>query len=471
MSRPNTRSDSDSSRWYGDPFRLAMASVLFLTVSRLHQYIPALGRVSPVLLLTAAAMAYLVLRPKAADFGAVVRYWPPKVILAFLAFACVAVPFSLSIGASASGVLRGIVRFVVLALLLVVGLRTIRDLRLFVGSYVAACGALVVIALFVARLTGGVGGGKTMLVGLESYDTNDLAVALLMGMPLVMLVTHATRSVWRKGAGLLLLAGMGVALARTGSRGGFLGLIVSGLALLLLLRSVPLFKRVGAVAVLGLALAVSAPAGFWQQMESLTEPTEDYNWDSYYGRRQLATRGLGYMLENPVFGVGVGNFARADATLSEQARLFEGQPQKAIAMGYTPEYRPAHNSFVTIGAELGIPGLVLWSSLLFGGIVGLRRLRRRLPERWLYGDEDERFLYFSTLYLPVAIIGFAVTAFFLNFTYMVHIYILAAFVTGVYAAAERKRRAEAPAPPVPYRPFEATRPPQRVRRGSPYRPG
>ena len=59
---------------------------------------------------------------------------------------------------------------------------------------------------------------------------------------------------------------------------------------------------------------------------------------------------------------------------------------------------------------VGIPGLVLWCSLVFGGMVSCVRLRRRLPRAWLKGDAEERFLYQATLYLQLAFIGFAVCA-------------------------------------------------------------
>jgi ABC-type multidrug transport system permease subunit len=87
---------------------------------------------------------------------------------------------------------------------------------------------------------------------------------------------------------------------------------------------------------------------------------------------------------------------------------------------------------------MGVPGLLLFSTLIFGGIISMRRLRRRLPPSWADGDAEQRFLYQATVYLPVSFVGFAVSSFFVSFAYSDPIYYLAAMVVGVYVSVERK---------------------------------
>src|SRR5205814_5657213 len=148
-------------------------------------------------------------------------------------------------------------------------------------------------------------------------------------------------------------------------------------------------------------------------------PTKDYNWDSSEGRVEIWRRGVGYMLDHPVFGIGINNFERAEGTISDKVRRsFAGDPIRWTA---------PHNSFVQVAAELGIPGLILWSSLIIGGLVGMVRMRRRLPRAWLQGDAEGRFLYLATVHLPLALVGFAIPAFFLSFAYSDIVSILAAF--------------------------------------------
>ena len=50
--------------------------------------------------------------------------------------------------------------------------------------------------------------------------------------------------------------------------------------MLFALRQVPVMKRVGFVLAVGVVLAIAAPPGYWEQMQTLTSPTEDYNWES-----------------------------------------------------------------------------------------------------------------------------------------------------------------------------------------------
>lgn len=96
---------------------------------------------------------------------------------------------------------------------------------------------------------------------------------------------------------------------------------------------------------------------------------------------------------------------------------------------------------------MGIPGFVLFGSLIVGGIVALRRMRRRLPPSWQIGDPEERFLYNATVYLPISLIAFAATGFFITQTYHDTPYILAAFVAGVYASVDAKLRRDGSAVP------------------------
>ena len=78
---------------------------------------------------------------------------------------------------------------------------------------------------------------------------------------------------------------------------------------------------------------------------------------------------------------------------------------------------------------------MVWASLVMGAIVAPLRLRRRLPRSWLRGSAAERFIYGATSFFPLAMIGFAVTSFFVSFAWMDPVYLMAALLTGLYVAA------------------------------------
>lgn len=267
------------------------------------------------------------------------------------------------------------------------------------------------------------------LSNLYTYDANDLGLVLLVAVPFALWLFG---TMGRRGKILiaLLLLGLGGAIALSGSRGAFLGGVALGLALLWFVRSVPLSKRMLTAVVLAGGLLVMAPPGYWDQMRTVLEPTEDYNWSSPTGRRQVALRGLGYMMDYPLVGIGAGNFGRAEGMISDRAVT------QMADQGL--RWTPAHNSYIQAGAELGVPGLLLWSSLVFGGMLGMIRLRRKLPTYWSRGDSEQQFLYASTMYMPAAYVAFAVPAFFLSFAYMDPIYLLSALYCGVHAAVHRR---------------------------------
>jgi len=187
-----------------------------------------------------------------------------------------------------------------------------------------------------------------------------------------------------------------------------------------------------------LVLLVAAPHGYWRQMKTILSPTEDYNWTQRDGRKQIAKRGIQYMLTYPLAGVGINNFSRAEGTISDKAKNWvEGEGGIRWAA--------PHNSHIEAGAELGLPGMAIWLAMLIGGIVAPRRLRRRLPTSWRHGAPDERFIYAATVYLPIAMLGFAVSCSFVSFSYLDPIYVLLAFISGLYVCADvmLKRPAQA----------------------------
>jgi O-antigen ligase len=202
-----------------------------------------------------------------------------------------------------------------------------------------------------------------------------------------------------------------------------------GVGILLLADSVSLLRKVVVLIGAAAVLLVAAPQGYWKQMQSITSPTEDYNWTAKDGRKQVAKRGLHYMLDYPVAGIGISNFPRAEGTISDKAREWT-QSEAGI------RWSAAHNSHIEAGAELGIPGLLLWISMLVGGVVGPLRLRRRLPKAWRHGAQDQRFLYAATSYLPISMLGFVVSSTFVSFAYLDPVYVLLAFVSGLYVCTD-----------------------------------
>lgn len=418
-----------------DILRLLLFALLLMTIGRVHQHFSFLEPLRPALLTTLIALGVVVWKPRLVTLSILRHSWPPRVVMALVAVACIGAPFGLSLGASAKFILSEYSKVLLFWLLLVLAIRSVRDLSLLIWGYIAGAGFLCWLSIFVYG-TSSTGSRAMRLSGdLYMYDPNDICVILIIALPLTLLVVQTARRL-RRWLALAIVLASGATIALSGSRGGFLGLGVVVLALLGFANHIAFWKRVGFAVSLAAALVLAAPQGYWEQMKTMLELRSDYNWDSEDGRIEIWKRGMGYMLQYPLTGVGIDNFGRAEGTISSKARYH--------VPGTGLKFSAPHNSAVQIAAELGIPGLVIWFSLTVGNIIGIARLRRRIPARWARGTPEERFLYATTLYLPISFFGFVVTSSFVSFAYLDPIYIMVAFASGLYVLADRRLAREQP---------------------------
>jgi O-antigen ligase len=406
-----------------DPLRLLLFALTVLTVSRIHQHYPQLMRVRPALLLVIASTAYAYLNPRFLTRANVLKLWPMRLIAVLGVLACCSAVFGISLGRAANFILDAYSKTLVYAFLLAVSIRHVRDLFTFVWAYVVGCGILAFFSLFVFGISRSTSSDFARLANLYTYDANDLGVVMMVGLPLTLLLLVAARGKARFLL-LLILLGISATIARSGSRGGFLGFVIVAVAGLLLVNSVSGIRRSAILGATVVALMLGAPPGYWKQMGTVFDPKDDYNYSSVDGRKALAQRGLFYVSQYPVFGLGVNNFARAECTISPKLEF--------LSRTGPIHCRAPHNSYVQAGAELGVPGFAVWLLLVLGVIVAPLRLRRRLPRSWRRGTDSERFLYGATSFFPLAMIGFAVTSFFVSFAWMEPLYIMAAFTAGLY---------------------------------------
>ena len=428
-----------------DPLRISLFLLTIITISRVHQHWKFIGKLRPALVLAFLTAVYAYLNPRLIERRGPFYTWPAKVTVALGVLACLSAAFGISLGGSAMFIITEYSKTLVFAFLLFAAIRNATDLYTLAWAYVVSAAILVWMALFWFGLSHASNSAVDRLSNLYTWDANDIGVVLIVGLALSLLIFQTTSGKGKVAAGLII-AGIGATIARSGSRGTFVGLMVFGIALLFMLKQVPVVNRAIFLGVIVLGLVIEAPPGYWEQMKTIAAPKEDYNWTAKDGRKEVAKRGLGYMMEYPVFGLGINNFWRAECFDSDKAQ------NHVIGTGI--RCTPPHNSYIQSGAEMGIPGLILFCSLVFGGIASCARLRRRLPRSWLKGDPEQRFLYLSTMYLQLGFIGFAVCAFFLTFAWLDIIYMLAAYLGGLYIAiGEKASRSGAPAaqPAVPRR--------------------
>jgi O-antigen ligase len=169
----------------------------------------------------------------------------------------------------------------------------------------------------------------------------------------------------------------------------------------------------------GSVVLATASDHYWQQMGTITSE-EDYNHTSETGRLPIWSRGIGYMMANPFFGVGPNNFPTAEGTLSPLAE----RQQYGIGV----RWNAAHNSFIQIGAEVGLPGLALFVAVIASAFGALRRSGPIEAALALRGERRPPL----TPALTASLLGFVVGAFFLSLAYSEMLYTLLALAVGLH---------------------------------------
>ncbi len=407
-----------------DAVRICLFALMLINISAIQMYMGPVRALRPGMTFLALAVVLVFLQPTLVAWTNIAAAYPSKWIVVFFGLACGSVLFGLSPGGSGRYILDVYGRNLIFFFLIVVAIRNVHDLALLIWSFVASVGVLVVLAQTVLTLEVTREGLGRLEGGQGHFDANDLGMILVMALPLALLFFYNGKPLTRM-LSLAVMIGIPVTIALTGSRGAMVGLVVVGIAILVTLRRISVVKRAATLAAVVAGLFFGAPDGYWKQMNTLTNLKEDYNYSVEYGRKGIAMRGIGYMLGRPLFGVGVANFPRAEGTISPIAN-------SRLSAGLSVEWIAPHNTYVQVGAEMGIPALAIWLSLLLGGTVGLWRLSKRLPASWASESAERKFLSDACLFLPISFLGFAVTSAFLSHAYTIVAYTIFAYLGGLH---------------------------------------
>ena len=196
-------------------------------------------------------------------------------------------------------------------------------------------------------------------------DPNDLAHVLVAALPLVVPLVAGRRkslSVLALVACAVLVAGA----AATFSRGG--GLALGAAVLWLVARRVlslrVLAAAVGVLALLALGGAVVARDELAKALQEKSFIAST-NVDTRELRWQAAAR---ILTDNPLLGVGPGGFRAEYPGASHNAEIDEQSPV-------------AHNMYLEVAAELGLPGFLFFVALIGAAVVASERALRAGADR------------------------------------------------------------------------------------------
>jgi O-antigen ligase len=392
-----------------------VVAYLLTAVGRVHQLFPVLELVRPAMLTGALAIVLYLRDPRPERRAGHLAAPTTKYLLALLFWMVLSIPGSLSPGTSVEMVFGNFVKTVAMYLVAAGALRGIRDVERLAATYLVA--AVAYATVVVARFD--LGAGPDWRLGhLYYYDANDLATFLVTAVPFGLYFLDRGRRTLVRVLTAIGLAVLTVAFVRTGSRGGFIALAAVAGYIVVRYSAIPLRRRVGATLLVAVVVVGTASEQYWEQMGTITSDV-DYNRTDERGRMQIWSRGIDYMLQNPMLGVGPGNFPAAEGTLSPFAQRQQ--------FGVGVRWSAAHNSFIQVGAELGVVGLVLFVALIASAFVALHRSR---PHDGRSADPSDRRTQLAQV-LTASLVGFVVGAFFLSLAYAEILYTLAALAVGL----------------------------------------
>lgn len=236
--------------------------------------------------------------------------------------------------------------------------KTVARLKWFLTLFVLANTFIAIWAL----THGGVGPGGFI------SDENDCALVLNVALPFAAALawwpgqTGRMKFFWLACAALIV---MGTIV--TMSRGGFLGLVAcAGTAFWYSRNKLKIIAALVVVTVIGVPLAPHIlPARYLAEIESINDPSDGTRQNRIYFWK------LGWMMykQNPVWGVGAGNYPWTVATYERQL------PPEELFRGRYSGGRPAHSLYFTLLPELGTVGVLIFGSLVWRVIQTGRRVR------------------------------------------------------------------------------------------------
>ncbi len=415
-----------------DLLLLCLSGFILTSVARLHQLFPTLDVVRPVTVTGVLAIALCLIDRLPANRLGTLRMPATRYLLALMGWMALSVPGALWPG-GAFATFVDFAKTALIYLVIVTAMRSARDIERLTLVYF--CGTVVFAAVVLSRMQFDLG-VEGRMARLYLYDSNDFATYAVTAMPLGLYFASSGPRLLRSlaWAGIAVLA---VGLIWSGSRGGFLAVLAVIAYFLLRYTTVRGSWRLSAVVALGVLVAATAQNTYWARISTVFRPGQDYNLTSDQGRLQIWRRGVGYMIQHPVLGVGAGNFPRAEGTISPLAA------RQRLGRGL--KWGPPHNSYVQVGAELGVPGLVTFLAFLVSVFRALQALPAVGPPASPRSG-DRAITPRLAQALTASLIGFAVGSFFLTLAYHDMLYTLCAFALGlrqVSVNAARKQRSSA----------------------------
>lgn len=352
------------------------------------------------------------------------RYW-----LAFAGWLLLAVPFSDWKGGSLR-LVTTYIRTDLITLFLVAGLVLTWDECWRFLKMMAWSGVFVTALGFI--FPGTVGNGPRLDLAIETSmnNPNDYAALLILLVPFLLLPLRTQHGIVRKVACLTgLTAGLFMVLS-TGSRGAFVGALAAATVLIWNLEPIQRVVAILGIVTIGGGLMIALPAQITERFANIfgtsiesSNPADDAGASSTESRIYLLKKSLLFTVQNPMFGVGPGEFA-------------DHEGFGAHAVGLHGNWHEAHNSYTEVSSEAGVPAAIFFIAALVSTYRVLRKLDRQV--RTLPRTPLNQRIRAATWCARIAMIGFCCCIFFLSLAYRFYLPAFSGLVIAMNRAAKRE---------------------------------
>jgi O-antigen ligase len=294
--------------------------------------------------------------------GSVLRGIGPSVgkwWLAFIAWAVLSIPFSSWPGGTVAVIREFLTKNALIYLYATASAITVRQCRTL--FYVNAFGGLTVILASI--VFGDASSGRLLIPDSIFFDnSNDLALQLLISASFLGFMLFSSRKLV-KVVGAVLFAMALLYSFKTASRANLLSIAFCFVGAVFVSRQRMKLLALGVV--LAIVAALLIPSSQWARMvyvvvdsgsdKSAEEMDRDGDLGSQVERTYLLKRSLMDTLENPIFGIGAGQFAN---NLWAESKTTGA---RALSLG-------THNTYTQVSSEMGLPALMFYLLILFGSL-------------------------------------------------------------------------------------------------------
>jgi O-antigen ligase len=395
--------------------------ILFSVFSAVFEILPVIHALRPVLVLSTLGLLVVF---ATGQFAKVLTTPIGISIMAFTAWFIACIPFGLWPGGSFK-VFTDMWYKAVLVFVMTAGLvTTLPQAKLLFRTIAYATGLVALYAILRNQLSV----GRLGIRDTRYQNANEFAWSLLVGLTFIgFLYIRGTR-IQRYVAivlGLIVL----LAIAKTGSRGGFLGVVVLAIAVFIRASVATRIKlAVGGTGLLAV-LMVLLPNQILQRFTTWSGDLNPYELHSLKyatvssteARLMLLKDSLRVTAAHPFLGVGPGNFAVAQDALAQER-------------GQLGNWQVTHNSFTEVSCEMGLPGLAIYLVFLyqvFKQLNSILRVKTRSPV-WTE-------LRMMAMTLQAAMIAFLVTAISTSLEFNTDVPVLAGITVAVGFLARKQR--------------------------------